>query len=130
MKRLTPIVRILMGLGFVTFGLNYFLQFLPAPTNIPPAAGQFVGALVASGYVMTIVKVVEIGAGLLLLGNRFVPLALVLLAPVIVGFMGFHLALAPAGLPVPLVFLAFELFLAWQYRGTYALLFDARRQPA
>ncbi len=125
MKRVTTVVRILMGLGFVTFGLNFFLQFLPAPTGMPPAAGQFVGALVASHYVMTIVKVVEIGAGLLLLANRYVPLALALLAPILVGIIGFHAALEPAGLPLAAVFLVFELVLAWAYREAFAPMLRA-----
>lgn len=126
MNRLALVVRTLFGLGFVIFGLNYFLHFLPSPTDLPPGAGQFLGALVQSGYVMTIVKIVEISAGALLIVDRFTPLALALLAPVIVGFTGFHVALAPAGLPIALAFLAAELFLAWHYRRAFAPMLRAR----
>jgi hypothetical protein len=122
---LASIARILLGLGFVVFATNYFIPFLPAQDPPPAEALPFLGAFVTSGF-LTLVKVVELGAGLLLLANRFVPLALALLAPVIVGITAFHLLLAPAGIGIALGFLALELFLAWSYRGAFAPMLRGR----
>ena len=96
MKIVTLIARILLGLIFVVFGLNGFLNFLsmgPMPTGL---AGQFVGALVLSHYYW-VVAALQIAGGALLLVNRFVPLALVLLGPVIVNIICYHAFLNPIG---------------------------------
>src|SRR5262245_22885792 len=82
------IARILLGLAFVVFGLNYFLQFLPAPPP-PPESGAFLAALVG-GKILAIIKPIEIASGVALLANRFVALALVLLAPIEIGILAFH----------------------------------------
>ena len=129
MTRIIPIARILLGLVFVTFALNYFVPFLP-PQPAPPAeAMPFIVGFVGSGF-MTLVKVIEIGAGLALLSNRFVPLAATLLAPIIVGIVGFHLLLVPAGLPIAIGVLALELVIAWGYRGAFAPMLRAKTAPA
>src|SRR5450432_840996 len=98
MKIASLISRLLLGLIFLVFGLNGFLQFIhmPPPTGI---AGQFFGAIFASRYYIVVFAVQAIG-GLLLLINRYVPLALVLLGPVIVNIFFFHLLMAPVGLPL------------------------------
>ena len=119
----TRILRILLGLVFVVFGLNFFLQFLPMPP-LPGPAGAFIGALVGSGYMMTMVAVTQIVAGALLLIGVIVPFALVILAPVIVNIVLFHVFLAPAGIPLALIVSALELGLVWQYRQAFAPLFQ------
>jgi len=129
MSRITPIARILLGLGFVVFATNYFLPFLPAQPPPPAGALPFLGAFAGSGF-LTFIKVIELGAGVLLLSNRFVPLALALLAPIIVGIVLFHALLAPAGLPIAIAFLALELATAWGYRNAYAPMLRARVTPA
>ena len=96
MKIVTLIARILLGLICVVFGLNGFLNFLsqgPMPTGL---AGQFVGALALSHY-FWVVAALQIIGGALLLVNRFVPLALVLLGPVIVNITCYHVFLNPIG---------------------------------
>lgn len=120
--------RILLGLTLVTFGANFYLHFLPQPP-MPDAAASFAGALFTSGYVFAIVKPVEIVTGLLLLSNTFVPLALVVLAPVTVGIVGFHVALDPAGGAAALLVLVLHLTLAYAYRRAYAPLFHVRSEP-
>jgi uncharacterized membrane protein YphA (DoxX/SURF4 family) len=101
MKIASIIVRYLLGLIFLTFGLNGFLHFIPMP---PPTglAAQFVGAIFVSRYWMVIFGLQVIG-GVLLLVNRFVPLALVLLGPVIVNIFFFHALMAPEGIPLAIV---------------------------
>src|SRR5438093_3184173 len=101
MKILTNISRFLLGFIFLVFGLNGFLHFIPLP---PPAgvAGQFMGALFISHY-LTLVFGLQVIAAALLLANRFVPLALAILAPVIVNVLAFHALLAPSGRPLALI---------------------------
>jgi uncharacterized membrane protein YphA (DoxX/SURF4 family) len=101
MKIAAMIARLLLGLTFFVFGLNGFLHFIPA--KMPEGlAGQFFGAIFASRLYVVIFAVQTIG-GLLLLVNRFVPLALVILGPVIVNIFFFHLFMAPSGLPLAIV---------------------------
>lgn len=119
--------RLLLGTIFVVFGLNFFLHFLPQPP-MEGAPLAFIGALVVSGFVMPIVKAVEVIAGLMLLSNRFVPLALALLAPIVVVIVGFHTVLAPAGAGLAFVVLGLELALAWTYRAAFAPMLKARTE--
>jgi putative oxidoreductase len=100
MKISTLTARILLGLLFLVFGLNGFLHFIPMP---PPSglAGQYMGVLFVSHY-MVLVFLVQVIGGALLLANRFVPLALILLGPVLVNILLFHSLMAPAGLPLAL----------------------------
>jgi putative oxidoreductase len=102
MKIVTLIARILLGLVSLVFGLNGFLNFLnmgPMPTGL---AGQFMGALFISHYYW-VVAALQIVGGLLLLVNRFVPLALVLLGPVIVNILCYHVFLNHAGAALAIV---------------------------
>jgi uncharacterized membrane protein YphA (DoxX/SURF4 family) len=117
--------RTALGLGFFVFGLNGFLHFLPQPP-MPTSAAGFVGGLLASGYMFPLIKGTETVAGAFLLAGRFVPLALTVLAPVLVNILAFHLFLAPAGLAVPLVLTALELYLAYRYREVFAPVVAAR----
>lgn len=121
--------RVLLGLVFTVFGLNGFFNFLPQPP-MPEAAGAFLGALAATGYMFPLIKGTEVVAGVLLLGNRFVPLALALLAPVVVNIVAFHAVLAPGGMALPLVVLGLELTLAWSYRDAFRSMLAARSSPA
>ena len=122
---LTTMARVLLGLAFVAFSLNYFFPFLPAPGAPPPAAGAFLGAFAGSGF-LAFVKAIELATGLLLLSNRFVPLALTLLAPILVGITTFHILLEPAGLPIPLALVALELVVAWSLRDVFAPMLRSR----
>ena len=127
-RYLPAVARVLLGLVFFAFGLNGFLHFIPQPP--PPApAMAFFGALFATGYMLPLIMGTQLLVGVLLLANRFVPLALILIAPVIVNIVAFHVALAPAGLPLALVVLALELLLAWSYRGAFSRVLAAKETP-
>ncbi len=117
MKILTIILRSLLGLIFVVFGLNAFLHFIPMS---PPQglAGDFTKALFVSRY-YHVIAVLQIAGGALLLLGRFVPLGLTLLGPVIVNILLFHVFLQPAGLPLALVVSAVALFLVWTERQAF-----------
>jgi putative oxidoreductase len=100
MKIAVLIARILLGLLFLVFGLNGFLHFIPMP---PPSglAGQYMGALFVSHY-LVVVFLLQVVGGALLLANRYVPLGLLLLGPVLVNILLFHSFMAPEGLPIAL----------------------------
>jgi putative oxidoreductase len=100
MKIAITIARILLGLLFLVFGLNGFLNFIPMP---PPTglAAQYFGVLFVSHY-LVLVFLIQIIGGVLLLLNRFVPLALIFLGPVLVNILTFHSLMAPQGLPLAL----------------------------
>lgn len=121
--------RILLGLVFFVFGLNGFFRFIPQPPPPAPALA-FAMALVQSGYFFPLLKGTEVLMGILLLSNRFVPLALAVLAPIIVNILAFHAALAPSGLPMAIVIVALEIYLAWSYRKHYAPMLAAKARPA
>ena len=128
-SKLPTAARIFMGAVFLVFGLNGFLQFLPTPP-MPAGAGAFIGALLASGYMFPLIKGTEVVVGVLLLSGRFVPLALVVIAPNLVNIVAFHMAFAPAGLAIPLLLLAAEVYLAWSHRAVFAPLLRAKTTPS
>jgi uncharacterized membrane protein YphA (DoxX/SURF4 family) len=119
MKTATIISRVLLGLIFVTFGLNTFLNFIPMPPPPEGPARQFMTALFMSHYVY-VVGALQVVGGLILLSGRWIPLGLTLLGPVIVNIVCFHVLMAPAGLPMALVVSFLALFLLWRYRGHFA----------
>ena len=113
-------LRTLMGLLFVMTGLNGFLNFLPQPkTPMPDGAVAFIGALMATHYMFPLVMGTQLLGGVLLVSGCFVPLALALLAPIIVGIVTFHAFLAPAGAGMAIFVLVVELYLAWAYRNSF-----------
>jgi hypothetical protein len=123
MKITTVIARSLLGFIFLVFGLNGFLHFIPA--SLPSGtAGQFVGALFVSDYLVVVFLLQLVGAMLLLI-NRYVPLALTLLAPVIVNILLFHLLMALAGLPLALVVTVLWIIVFLSVRSA----FDGLLQP-
>jgi putative oxidoreductase len=101
MKIASTIARYLLGFIFLTFGLNGFLHFIPMP---PPTgvAGQFFGALFVSRFYV-VIFLLQIIPAVLLLANRYVPLALTILGAVIFNILCFHIFMAPAGLPLAVV---------------------------
>lgn len=129
-RHFPTIVRVLMGLAFFVFGLNGFLNFIPQPeTPLPEGAMAFAGALMKT-YMMQLIAVTQLVVGALLLANRFVPLALVLIAPFLVNAVAFHIFLERSGLVMAGIFAALEIYLAWAYRKAYAPLLTPRADPA
>ena len=117
MKDATIIARVLLGLVFVVFGSNIFLHFIPMPPP-PGLLGDFTKALFLSHY-LYVVAIFQIVGGLLLLVGRFVPLGLVLLAPVIVNIDLVHILLDPSGLPMAAVISILLVFLIWRYGDAF-----------
>src|SRR5437762_9994969 len=125
MKILNLIARLLLGLIFVVLGLNGFLNFLsmgPMPSGL---AGQFIGALMLSHY-FWVVAALQIAGGALLLVNRFVPLGLVLLGPVIVNILLYHLFLNPSGIALAIVVTILWLIVFYAHRQYFNGIFVQR----
>jgi putative oxidoreductase len=116
--------RYLLGLIFLVFGANGFLHFIPMP---PPSgvAGQFMGALFVS-HVLVVVFLLELIPAILLLVGRYVPLALVLLGPVIVNIFLFHAFMAPSGLPLAIVVVILWVLTAWSVRPAFEGIFQSK----
>ena len=127
MKTAATVARYLEGVIFLVFGLNGFLHFIPLPPS-SGVAGQFMGALFVSHYLTLIFALQVIGA-VLLLANRYVPLALALLAPVIVNILCFHALMAPSGLPMAVFVTVLWALVFVHVRSAFAALFQARFQP-
>jgi hypothetical protein len=124
--------RLALGGAFLLFGLNGFLQFLPPPAEPPPpGAMAFAGALLQTGYMFPLIKGTEVLASLLLLSGRYVPLALTLLAPIVVNIVAFHVFLAPSAgsLLIALTLLALGIYLAWTERAIFRPFFQSHPAP-
>jgi putative oxidoreductase len=125
MKIVTLIARLLLGLIFVVFGLNGFLNFIsmgPMPSGL---AGQFVGALALSHY-FWVVAALQVAGGVLLLVNRFVPLGLVLLGPVIVNIVLYHVFLNLTGIALAIVVVILWLIVFYAHRQYFSGIFVQR----
>ena len=124
MRIASVIARYLAGVIFLVFGLNGFLNFIPMP---PPGgiAGQFLAVLYASHY-LWVIFAFQVIAGALLLVNRYVPLAVAVLAPVIVNILTFHALMAPSGLPLALIVAVLWAVVFMDVRPAFAGLFQSR----
>jgi hypothetical protein len=131
-RHLPTAARLLLGLVFFGSGLAGLLMKPVEPTSPPMPEGlvALMNGFMKSGYLFHLLKATETATGLLLLSNRFVPLALTILAPIIVNIVAVHTLLLLSGLPVALVVLGLELYLAWSYREAYRPLLTARARPA
>ena len=124
MKDIVTISRILVGLIFVIFSLNGFLHFIPTH-QFQGVAGQFIGAIFTSHF-YTVVFLTQIVSGLLLLANRYVPLGLLLLGPVIVNILLFHIFMSTPNLPLALLVTALWLIVFLRVRSAFSGVFVER----
>jgi putative oxidoreductase len=134
MKTASTISRYLLGVIFVVFGLNGFLNFIPAPP-LSGVVGQFVGALFVSHYLIAIMSI-QFVAGILLFIDRFVPLGLTLLGPIIVNILFVHMFMDPTGLPRAALVIILWFLAAYNVRSVFAGILQskadglsARRNP-
>ena len=114
--------RVLLGVVMLLTGLNKIFWFAPMP-HMSPALTAFMGALKGTGYFLPFIGIVEATGGALLLVNRFVPLAITILAPVLVNILGVHTFLDARGFPLALIL---DVYLAWVYRDAFRPMFEAR----
>ena len=124
MKIAYTVARLLLGVIFLIFGSNIFLNFLHAP--MPTGTmGQFAGALQESHYIYA-VGFFQVVPAVLLLLNRYVPLALTLLGPVIVNICLVHILMAPSGLPIAALVVILWLLTFYRVRSAFAGIFQLR----
>ena len=118
----TKIVRIFLGVVLVIFGANKFLHFIPleAPSG---SAGDFMNSLGATGYIFPVVGILEVIIGLLLLSKKWIAFALILLAPISINILLFHLFLDIPGLSVALLIVVFNAILIFKHWQQYKPLF-------
>lgn len=127
MKIASTIARYLLGLLFLVFGLNGFLNFIHQPPPSNPLALQFFVAVSASHY-MAVVFLVQIIGGILLLAGQFVPFGLAILAPVLVNILNFHITMNPSGIGLGLFATILWVIILLPYRSSFAPIFQ-RRPP-
>jgi hypothetical protein len=128
MKIAMIIVRTLMGLLFLFASVTYLLMVLGMfqPPPMEGAVKTFNEGLAASGYFFTLLKITEFVCAILLLTGRFVPLALVILSPIILNIFFFHLFVDRSGLPVAIFVVAANIFLAYCYRDAFQPLLTSK----
>jgi len=119
MKILAVIVRIVLGLAFVLFGLFPFLTFLPQPPPPPSLAGDYVKVFTASHYAQ-VVGAMQLLSGLMLLSGKFVPLGLTILGAILFNIWAFHLLMEPAGIIPGAIATLLWGFVFWAYRDRFA----------
>jgi len=119
MKIVVIIARVLLGLVFVVFGMNIFLQFIKQPPMPPGPMKDFATALFVTHYIWA-VGALQVVGGLLLLIGKYVPLGLTLLGPVIVNIDLTHLLMEPKGLPIAAVVSVLALVVLYGYRSAFA----------
>jgi hypothetical protein len=129
MRIATLIARLLMGLVFFVFGLNGFLMFMPMPKDLPPEVMTVMGGFMGTHYLMPLISGTQVVVGALLLANCFVPLALALIAPVVVNIVCYHVFFFRQGLEIAIVVGLLEVFLAYSYRRAYAPMLAMRVSP-
>jgi putative oxidoreductase len=122
------IARIIMGLMFVVFGSNSFLHFIPMPPLPPTPAGQWVGAMIPTHYFM-VVGAAQVIGGLLLIINRFVPVGLAILGPVIVNILSYHFLMDIKGVGGAILVAVLWCFLFYAYRDNFKTMFAAKAEP-
>jgi hypothetical protein len=125
MKIVTAIARYLLGLMFLVFGSNMFLNFIPMGPMPTGLAGQFTVALFAAHY-FYVVGAIMVISGILLVVNRFVGLGLTLLGPVLFNILTFHLLMNPSGIGPGAFATLLWLLVAWEHRIVFARLFAPR----
>jgi uncharacterized membrane protein YphA (DoxX/SURF4 family) len=118
-KKILLVVSILFGLMFINAGLNKFLNYMPVPDDMPENLVKLMGAFMEIGWLLPLIGVVEITAGILVMINKFRALGAIMILPITVGILLTHIVNAPSGLPIALVLIAINLWIIYEYRGKY-----------
>ena len=125
MKNAIVVSRVLLGLPFLIFGLNHFWDFMPPQEHAGPA-GAYMAALADAGYVWPVLKSFEIVIGFLLIIGQFVPLALVMVTPIMINIVGFHFFMdrGSLGMVIALVMTALYLYLLVMHLPRFSQLLE------
>ena len=118
MKIAVVVVRTLMGLLFIFASIVVLFKLVPQPEQTG-AVKVFMDGVIATGYLMTLIKVTELVCGIAFVTGRFVPLASIVIAPVIVNIFLFHAFVDTSGLPVAIFLVLANLFLGYSNWDKY-----------
>jgi hypothetical protein len=127
MKIVATVARYLLGLMFLVFGLNSFLLFIPTGPIPAGPAGQFATLMLSTHYAQA-VGLFQVASAVLFLVNRYIPLALVLLGPVLVNILIFHILMAPSTIPMGLLATILWILVAYRVRSSFDGVLQARSQ--
>ena len=119
----TTILRLILGIGLLVFGVNKFANFIPM-FEMPPAAANFMESLETSGYAFYLVAILEIAVACMLLLKKWVPFALILLAPLSINILLFHIFLDVSDIAVAIVIVSLNVLLIYKYWKAYRPLFQ------
>lgn len=123
MNKVNTVARYVLGLAMLVFGANKFFHFMPNP-ELSEAAGSFMGTLVESGYIFQILGIAYIIAGLCLVLNKAVPFALLVLVPVSINIVAFHIAFAPEGILFAAIIAVLNALLIYANWNRFKSLFE------
>jgi len=129
MGRTVMIARILLGVIFLVFGIDFLYPYLPAQ-QASPAGTAFLEALLGTGYLFQLVKIIEMGSAILLITGWRPALGVALVAPIVLNIALYHLILDPNGIMVGLLIAILEAFLLWAYRDAFMPLLRRSGLPA
>jgi uncharacterized membrane protein YphA (DoxX/SURF4 family) len=113
------VVSLLFGLMFINAGLNKFFNYMPVPTDLPEEMMKVMGAFMTIAWLMPLIAVAEIVGGLLFITNKYRALGAIIIFPVLIGILSFHIVSAPSGLPLVIVVLAINLWVMIENREKY-----------
>jgi putative oxidoreductase len=122
LKIATTVARVILGLPFLIFGINYFFPFVPHP-ELHGEAIDYMTGLTKAGYFWPLLRSLEILIGIALISGYFVPLALAVLAPINLQILIFHLALEPQNVPMAVILALLQAFLIYRYWAYYKSIF-------
>jgi putative oxidoreductase len=123
MKKATMIFRVLLGLLYLVFGLDYFLHFIPYQPMHTGEAAALKAGLMGTGYIYPMMKTIQIVAGISLMLDRYAPFSAVVLFPISLNVLLFHTILVPSGWLMGVFLMVPNLFLGYAYRKYYAGMF-------
>jgi putative oxidoreductase len=129
LKIATTVARVILGLPFLIFGINYFIPFAPHP-ELHGVAIDFMTGLTKAGYFWPLLRSLEILIGIALISGYFVPLALAILAPINLQILIFHLALEPQNVPMAVILALLQAFLIYRYWSYYRSIFVTKAVTA
>jgi putative oxidoreductase len=112
-------VSLLFGLMFINSGLNKFFNYMPMPKDMPEDMMKLFGAFMTIGWLMPLIAVVEIIAGVLFITNRYRALGAIMIFPIVIGVLLTHTINAPSGLPIALILLAINVWVMIENREKY-----------
>ena len=117
---------LLFGLMMINSGLNKFLNYMPMP-EVPVAAGEFMYAIIQSGWLFVLVAIIEIIGGALFIFTKTRALGAIILLPIIVGILLFNIVMAPSGAIMAIILLTINIWIIAENKNKYLPMIQANK---